>query len=78
MNTFIGLLIGAFVGYKVKGAVIFLRETRNVKYIESVVKVILSNEEVKILNNSKRDVEEDKELQREHIKLKSYSRRAKA
>lgn len=47
------LIIGTWIGYKLRGAVEIYRQVKQVKYIEKIVDRILSDKEVKIIDFKK-------------------------
>lgn len=74
MTFLVALIIGIYLGFKLKGALILYRETRNIKYIQSVVEKVLSDKSIQIIQ-SRREQQtelEDKELEKEHKKIKKF------
>lgn len=47
------ILLGVWIGYKLRGAVEIYRQVKQVKYIEKIVDRILGEKEVKIIDFNK-------------------------
>lgn len=72
MSFIITLLIGGFLGFKLKGALILYKETRNIKYIQAVVKHVLDEKEIEIIRTKLQlqTERENEKLEKEYKKPK--------
>lgn len=72
MTFIIALLLGLYLGFKLKSAIYLFKDVRNVKFIEATVNKILDSNDITIIR-SKIDIDsekENKELEKEHKKFK--------
>lgn len=50
MYFLIIILVGFFLGYKIRGAVEVYRQVKQVKSVESIVEKVINNREIKIID----------------------------
>jgi hypothetical protein len=73
MTFIIALLLGFYLGFKYKGALVLFKETKNIKYIQAVVEKVLSDKPIQIIQSREEQQTEldNKALEREH-KIKKF------
>ena len=72
MVFLISLSFGLFLGWKLKGAFIFLKQAKDVNYIKTVVQTIMSENEIKLYKSLHeiKAAESDLTLKDEFMKYK--------
>lgn len=72
MVFIIGGLFGFFIGWKMKAAIVLIKQAKDVNYIKTVVETILSNNDIKIYKTLEdaKESNSDQQLMKELLKMK--------
>lgn len=72
MVFIIGVICGSFIGWKMKGAIVFIKQAKDVKYIKSIVETILSKDEIKLYKSLQeiKEAREESSLKDELLRMK--------
>jgi len=79
MVFLISCAFGLFLGWKLKGAFVFLKQAKDVNYIKTIVQTILSDNEIKLYKSlhENKAADMDLTLQEEFLRFKMQEQNKK-